>query len=92
MRMQSLACPVEYCNNIMRLQECVSLEKDRDGCPKIVNLGRCVQPQLSNWTPTQPTPSKSTSHPKPLLNFFSLQRADRLVLRKEKIRVQKAVR
>jgi PHD finger-like domain-containing protein 5A len=23
----------------MRMQECVSLEKDRDGCPKIVNLG-----------------------------------------------------
>ncbi len=22
------------------MQECVSLEKDRDGCPKIVNLGR----------------------------------------------------
>ena len=75
---------------MMRMQECVSLEKDRDGCPKIVNLGRCAA--SATEPPAQPAPSKSTSHLKPPLNFFSLQRADRLVLRKEKIWVQKAVR
>ena len=26
----------------MVFQECTVCEKDRDGCPKIVNLGRCV--------------------------------------------------
>ena len=44
---------------LMVMQECVSLEKDRDGCPKIVNLGRC-SPHLNNSF------SNANHSPKPL--------------------------